>query len=390
MLFMLALARGTADAARALRTASNRTDLRSGPSKQYNRVTVLPRGIKLWAITKRGAWYRVRLSKLLESWVSEGQVEPLSRDVPPPAGRVTDLFIQGADEGSQATIYLSAPVPFRVRQLLDPPELKLDLFSTSLARYGVRQFPSDLCTSSVVARQIADDWAELTFRLNFHQQRGWRVSFTDAGHMLFLIRSPYQRQGLEGKLIILDPGHGGWDSGAVGPTGLREKEANLIIAEGLYRMLLTRGAQVKMLRDRDQSVGTAHRDKRGELEARLAASEHLDADLFLSIHNNAVGSGNPNRAFGTETYYWTPMSILPARILQSHLCGALGTRNRFVSWRPFYVLRHADVPRVLVECAFVSNPAEEKKLRSDDFLQAAAYALLTGLEEFFERAGNGR
>jgi len=78
------------------------------------------------------------------------------------------------------------------------------------------------------------------------------------------------------------------------------------------------------------------------------------------------------------------------RQLQNHLCAALGTRNRFVSWRPFYVLRHSDVPRVLVECAFVSNPQEEQKLRSEQFLEMAAKALLAGLEEFFETAGNGQ
>ncbi len=387
---MLTLAHEAAQASRALKTTSNRTDIRTGPSKSYNRVTVLPEGIKLWAITKQGAWYRVRLSKLLESWVSEEQVEALPRDVPRPVSRVTDLFTKGVEGGTQATIYLSAPVPFRVRQSLDPPELKLDLFGASLARYGVRQFPSDRCTWAVVARQVADDWAEITFRLVFAQQRGWRASFTDTGHMLLLIRSPYEGSSVGGKFIVLDPGHGGRDPGAVGPTGLKEKDPNLTIALKLSKMLVERGARVEVLRETDRSIATPGIGKRGELEARLAASERFDADFFLSIHNNAVGSGDPRRAFGTETYYWTPMSILPARILQNHLCAALGTRNRFVSWRPFYVLRHSDVPRVLVECAFVSNPQEEQKLRSEQFLEMAAKALLAGLEEFFETAGNGQ
>ncbi|HUS80911.1 MAG TPA: N-acetylmuramoyl-L-alanine amidase, partial [Armatimonadota bacterium] len=127
-----------------------------------------------------------------------------------------------------------------------------------------------------------------------------------------------------------------------------------------------------------------------ELEARLAASENRGADLFLSIHNNAIGSGNSSAAYGTETYYWTPMSILPARILQNHLCAALGTKNRFISWRPFYVLRQTDVPRVLVECAYVSNPTEEGRMRSEGFLDKTAGALYDGIAEFFAAVGTDR
>ena len=139
-------------------------------------------------------------------------------------------------------------------------------------------------------------------------------------------------------------------------------------------------------RARDRSVGPAGAGTRGELEARLSASEQPDADFFLSVHNNAVGSGNASSAYGTETYYWTPMSALPARLLQNALCARLHTRNRFISWRPFYVLRMGDVPRVLVECAYVSNPTEEQRLRSDAFVTDAALALTEGLEEFFRRA----
>jgi len=106
------------------------------------------------------------------------------------------------------------------------------------------------------------------------------------------------------------------------------------------------------------------------------------------VHNNAIGSGNAASAYGTETYYWSPMSALPARIIQNHLSASLGTKNRFISWRPFYVLRVADVPRVLVECAFVSNPTEEALMKSEQFANSAADGLAKGVEEFFEVVAN--
>ncbi|MBD3293271.1 MAG: hypothetical protein GF393_10125 [Armatimonadia bacterium] len=375
-------------AARAVRTCEPRTDLRTGPSREHNRITVLPPGITLWADDYVDGFYRVPLSPFLRAWVSEGHVTPLDRSVARPAMQeVRDISVKGVDAGSVAVMRLARPVAFRVTQQLQPPVLTLDLFGTRLARYGVRQLPSDRCTWAVTAEQVADGWARITFNLTFSQQRGWRVVQGD-GTLQLLIRRPYEGTSLDGKVIVIDPGHGGWDSGAVGPTGVREKEVNLRIAMKLTSLLMRKGAVVRMLRENDSAVGAEVGTQRAELEARLAASEHPDADFFLSIHNNAVGSGNPASAFGTETYYWTPMSALPARILQNHLSAGLGTKNRFISWRPFYVLRNGDVPRVLVECAFVSNPSEEKRMRGDEFVEQSAAALADGLEEFFQMVAN--
>ncbi len=375
-----------ADASRALHTAARRTDLRTGPSKEHNRVTVLPSGIRLWATGWQNGWYKVELSRLLNAWVHESDVTALDRSLPKPGPvDITDISCRGADAGTVASVYMGSNRPWRVRQEVSPPALKLDIFGARLKRYGVRQLPSDQCTWAAVPRQVADDWVEITFSLLHHQQRGWQVGFRD-NQMQLLIRSGYDGTSMAGKFIIVDPGHGGPDSGAVGPTGLKEKAANLAIAIRLGELLTSAGARVRLLRTSDRSVGAAWVGKRGELEARLSASENQGADLFLSIHNNAVGGGNAATAFGTETYYWTPMSILPARILQNHLCAAQGTKNRFVSWRPFYVLRQTDVPRVLVECAYVSNPYEEARLRDPQFHERSARALFDGIGEYFRIA----
>ncbi len=378
------------DATRAVVTADPRTDLRVGPGTEYNRITVLPPGITLPAEGPEEDFYRVPLNPLLHGWVAQDQVRALDPSQPPPAVQpLRDISVQGTDQGTVATLNIPEPVPFRVRQRIQPPALILDLFGVRLARYGVRQFPSDLATSTIEAEQIADGWAQITFHLNFDQQRGWRVVQQD-GSLRLLIRRPYEGGSLAGKVIVIDPGHGGPDSGAVGPTGVRESDVNLRVARELAAILQQRGAVPRMLRTGDTTVGEGPYSRRGELEARLAASEQPDADFFLSIHNNAVGSGRAATVQGTETYYWTPMSALPARILQDHQCAALGTHNRFISWRPFYVLRHGDMPRVLVECAFVSNPAEEQRMKSEEFARAAALGLADGLEEFFRRAAGER
>ncbi len=373
-------------AERAVVTTDPRTDLRTGPSRAHNRITVLPPGITLWADDFVDGFYRVPLAPVLTAWVDADQVRPLDRSVPRPASaRVRDISLRGVDAGTVVVIKLPRAVPFRVRQEVYPPRLVLDLFDVELACYGVRQLPSDRCVWAVTASQVADRWAQLTFNLTFNQQRGWRVSHHES-ELQFLIRRPYEGDSLQGKVIIIDPGHGGADRGAVGPSGIREKDVNLRIARHLATMLTRSGAVVRMLRETDRSVGPPGGEKREELEARLAASERIDGDFFLSIHNNAVGSGDPMSSYGTETYYWTPMSALPARLLQNALCARLHTRNRFISWRPFYVLRSGDMPRVLVECAYVSNPTEEQRLATERFAVDAATALMEGLQEFFARA----
>ncbi len=379
-----------ATASRTVVTREPRTDLRTGPSRDHNRITVLPPGIRLWADDYEDGFYRIPLAPVLHAWVSQDHVRPLDRSVPRPAVQdLKDISVKGIRPGSVAVLRLESPVAYRFIQQVQPPRLTLDLFGVRLARYGVRQLASDRCTWAVEAEQVMDGWARLTFHLTFNHQRGWRITQSD-GTMQLLIRRPYADASIDGKVIVVDPGHGGSDSGAVGPSGLREKDVNLRIAQRLTSLLMRQGAVVRLLRETDAAVGPDGGTQRKELEARLAASEQPDADLFISIHNNAVGSGNPATAYGTETYYWTPMSALPARILQNHLCAALETKNRFVSWRPFYVLRNGDVPRVLVECAFVSNVSEERTMKREQFVTAAARGIVGGLKEFFSVVANLR
>ncbi|MFP3904167.1 MAG: N-acetylmuramoyl-L-alanine amidase, partial [Armatimonadota bacterium] len=219
---------------------------------------------------------------------------------------------------------------------------------------------------------------------NAHQA-GYRARFSSSGHLLLDINDSFESPDVAGKRIAIDPGHGGSDTGAVGPTGLTEKEVNLTISSLLRERLETAGAEVVMTRYTDTAVAPGS-DKSGELEARVQATKAAGADVFVSVHNNAVGGGDPTGASGTETYYWTPMSHLLAMKLQNGLVSALGTRDRFVSWQRFYVLRDTDCPRALVECAFMSNPEEERKMRDRAFLASAAHGLFQGLQSYFREA----
>lgn len=384
LVILYAFMAATAVMGRPLITTNVRNPVRSGPSAEYARITVLPAGVRVEAIEKEGDWYRLHLSDTLQAWTYAENVRETDAEGPTTA-RLTDMSVTPEDGYTRVLMYLTHTVPFRVRQSVCPPQLKVDLFNCAAAQEMIRHFPGNQTVRVSPAQQLATDWVELTMDLPSAHPTGFRTRYTDSGHLVVEVNDAFTSPDLAGKRIAIDPGHGGPDTGAVGPTGLTEKEVNLSISLTLRERLETAGAEVVLTRYTDTAV-TPGSDTSGELEARVQVSEAARADVFVSIHNNAVGSGDPRRAAGTETYYWTPMSHLLAANLQHELVGAMGTRDRFVSWQRFYVLRSFDCPRALVECAFMSNPEEEKKLKDPAFLAKAAHGILEGLRSYFKVA----
>jgi len=180
-------------------------------------------------------------------------------------------------------------------------------------------------------------------------------------------------QPLVGKTIVLDPGHGGSDVGAIGATGKYEKNANHAVGQILREMLERLGATVLVTNTVDNYMD-------GYTRADIANA--AAADVFLSIHSNAFT--NPS-SHGTETYYWTtnPESKRLAEIIHSYLRPATGLTDRGVKSERFIVIRETTMPSALVEMAFITNPAEEKLLFDPSFQQKVAAALRNGLLVFF-------
>jgi N-acetylmuramoyl-L-alanine amidase len=223
--------------------------------------------------------------------------------------------------------------------------------------------------------------------------------------------------------IVIDAGHGGTETGAIGPGGLQEKEATLAIARRLAGALSHNlSARVLQTRDSDSVIS---------LDDRTALANHEKADLFLSIHAN---SSRANNAHGSETYYLSleasdkiaqevanqenqalaPVASVPgttgardpsldfilwdlaqsahlkesselAEAIQEELNALSGTQNRGIKQAPFRVLVGATMPAVLVETAFISNAEEEKKLGNPAFQQSVAEGIAKAVGRFFAR-----
>ena len=191
--------------------------------------------------------------------------------------------------------------------------------------------------------------------------------------------------GVKGKKIVIDPGHGGEDSGAIGPSGVTEKSITLQIAKEVEKMLKEAGAKVIMTRTTDTEVSPKHRQATDvdELQARCDVANKAKADIFLSIHMDSFTS---REASGTTGYYYTKGSAASKKLaasIQSNLVSQLKTTSRGVKTCNFYVVKHTKMPATLIEVAFVSNPKEEKLLASKKGVQKAAIGIVKGISDFF-------
>lgn len=196
---------------------------------------------------------------------------------------------------------------------------------------------------------------------------------------------PVFTPGLKGKIIALDAGHGGSDTGAIGPTGVTEKGVTLRVAKALQKLLQAEGATVLMTRTTDTEVSPkkANASDVEELQARCDVGNDGNADIFISMHMDSFTNSTPS---GTTGYYYTKGSKASQRLAQyvsEGVVTALGTGNRGTKSCNFYVVKHTDMPATLVEMAFISNDKEEKLMNSEAGINRAAEGLLNGLRRFF-------
>jgi len=172
-------------------------------------------------------------------------------------------------------------------------------------------------------------------------------------------------------VVALDAGHGGSDPGAIGPTGLQEKDVALAIAQALRTLLQRQHTDVVMVRDGDAFV---------PLEDRAQIAARAGATLFVSIHANAAVDANAN---GTQAFYATPQSVALAAAVLDEVCRAVGLARRGVTQARFQVLvDNPRIPAVLVETAFITNAREEQMLRDPASQQMFAQGILRGIMRY--------
>lgn len=197
-------------------------------------------------------------------------------------------------------------------------------------------------------------------------------------------KSDYRTSGgIKGKKITLDAGHGGSDPGAIGASGTREKDVTLKITKKVEELLEKKGAKVSMTRTSDKDVHGPNASDVQELQARVDVAEDNEADVFISIHINS----STNKNVGGFSSYYYPKSSNDARLaqaVQDRLVKNFGLDDLGIRKANFYVNKRCSMPSTLLELAFISNPKEEKLMKSNWYINKLAKSIAEGIEDYFE------
>jgi N-acetylmuramoyl-L-alanine amidase len=354
---------------------------RTGPKLGYA-LLYQPPGIRAVATGKSGEWVRLRLAAGENAWVHQDSIKYLPLGTPLPKNILTTIQTKNLEKSTQVILLLSPSLsatgrlPFRVEQQLDPPALFLSVYGLISNTDWIRYDSEDQLVQSISWEQPQEGVYRLKVLLNQKQQWGYDVFYEGDNLILSINHQPKLGRGLEGLKICLDPGHSP-DPGAVGPTGLEEKEVNLGIAEKLKAMLERNGAEVVMTRERTEGI---------EIYDRPRLAIQKGADLLISIHNNALPDGvNPFYNNGTSTYYYHPQSLALAREIHQELLHELGLPDFGLYYGNLVLTRPCQLPAVLVESAFMMIPEQEELLRTESFQKKCAEGIYRGIRRFVEK-----
>lgn len=336
---------------------------------------------------------------------------------------VKDIRYWSSSGQTRVVIYLSQPVEFSKSRLSNPDRLFFDLSNSKISKEIKNSLPvGDGILKLVRAGQYNKDTVRVV--LDLETMQDFNVfTLDDPSRLIIDVNAKRAERVVSKKIVVLDPGHGGHDPGAVGQKGLREKDVVLDIALKVRKILSDDpSVEISLTRDKDIFI---------PLEERTAIAKKRDADLFVSIHANA---STRRAARGIETYLlnWTTdeeairvaarenyisvkkmkesmkkhkdnlvdimlgdlsrdfkrdESIKLANYVQNSLVTDAGTvqkkvANLGVKQALFYVLVGATMPSILAEVSFISNPEEERLLSSESYRAMLANSIASGIRTY--------
>lgn len=187
------------------------------------------------------------------------------------------------------------------------------------------------------------------------------------------------------KVIVIDAGHGGFDPGKVGKDDVYEKDINLDIAMKLQKYFEQSGATIIMTRTEDSATaGTKNEDMR----KRKEIVNKSKADILISIHQNSYE--DPSVSSPQVFYYGTSESELLAKDVQKEMNLELSPKRERDAQKndSYYILKETDIPAIIVECGFLSNPEEKALLVTDDYRDKIAWSIYVGTINYFSDSIN--
>lgn len=186
---------------------------------------------------------------------------------------------------------------------------------------------------------------------------------------------PAPQHGPSGKqIVVIDPGHGGKDPGAISLNNRYEKNFTLPVSLKI-QSLLNDDPNIEVILTRDSDVYPS-------LQDRAELANRMNAALFVSIHANSIPKENKNNPSGSETYYTRESSLQFAQVIHKYLVPATTLPDRGIRKGNLYVTRETTMPAILLECGYLSNAKDEELIYTDDFQQRVAEAVVHGIKEY--------
>jgi N-acetylmuramoyl-L-alanine amidase len=189
--------------------------------------------------------------------------------------------------------------------------------------------------------------------------------------------------------IVLDAGHGGRDNGCSGAGGTTESDINLKIARVLKDYLETLDIEVVMTRSDGNGLYEANAEnyKQSDMEKRIEIINNVSPNMVISIHQNSF---NDISQRGAQAFYQegdeTSMGF--AESIQSQLYSQLPSARKESNFGDYYILKECDLPAVLIECGYLTNPDEEILLNTEEYQNKVAYSIMCGVVKYFGLCGN--
>ncbi|MBD2507814.1 N-acetylmuramoyl-L-alanine amidase [Nostoc muscorum FACHB-395] len=345
---------------------------RTGPSTDYSRLTPLPKGTRATVTGKEGEWLRLDYG----AWINSQETRILPGAIPPQT-IIRSVGYRQLPGATEIFFPLQVPVPVSVQQ--SEKALALTLYNTT-AQTDIIRLDDDPLISRLDWQQEAPEQVKYTFNLKKAQQWGYKLRY-DGTTLVLALRHPpnignTRRKPLANLKIVLDPGHGGKESGASGPTGYLEKDVNLVVSKLLRDDLVKRGATVVMTREDDKEVSLA---------ARQAIISKEEPAIAISIHHNSLpDDGDAEKTKGFAAFWYQPQAHSLAIFLQTYVVKKLGKPSYGVFWDNLALTRPAAALSVLLELGFMSNPDEFEQVVNPKEQKKMADAIAQGITEWFK------
>ena len=331
-------------------------------------------GTKVTATSFKAGNFRIPLTADRSAWVEARTVRndggKASLDDPVSVWRID---IDSTESGVSLFLPIDRKLLVRLADEPSPAMLTLELFG-AVSHIDKISYPAgETIIREVTWEQIADSVIRL--RIGFNGSLwGYSGEWEEKGYRLTVRNAPAIGRRLEGLCIAIDPGHGGKQDGSIGPTGLKEKDANLRVAKTVVERLRNAGATVLLTLDQDSTVG---------LPDRTGLAESFNADLLISLHHNALPDGvNPFGNFGTGTYYYRPQSHDLAVAVQNAVVSEFGLWDEGVYYNDLALVRPTFQPGILLESAYIMLPEQETLIGSSDYPSRLARAIEKGVATF--------